>query len=97
MARLCGCGCGEEITGANSWKFKRGHKPQSGSKRLPPPSTALAKRERQSVIDAPADEDQDQVVYVDCQISVPQLDKIYSLLAPTAKAIAVLTGVDNLD
>ena len=62
-------------------------------KRLPPPSTALAKRGEVIELDPP--EQEDDTVYVDCQISVPQLDKVYNLLTPRQKALAVLTGLDE--
>ena len=70
------------------WKYKRGHKPK-GSKPLPR-SKALAKREPEPEIDAP---EENEVATVNCDITVAQLDTIYSPLQPRQKAIAVLTGL----
>jgi hypothetical protein len=89
--RYCAGGCGEEIPADGKLSHKWGHK--NGCKRLPPPSTGLAKREKPLVIDAQVEADETE--YVDCQISVPQLDTIYSLLQPHSKAVAVLTGLDS--
>jgi hypothetical protein len=91
----CACGCGEAINAGSPWKFKRGHKPGGKSKRLPPPSTGLAKREKPIVIDQQLEQEEPE--YVTCEISVPQLDKIYNLLPGHAKAVAVLNGVEELD
>jgi hypothetical protein len=71
----------------------RGHKPAGKSHhRLPPPSTALAKRGEVVEIDPP---EEDEIVYVECQIAVPQLDKIYGMLTPHQKATAVLNGLND--
>jgi hypothetical protein len=88
--KTCACGCGQEISADNSWKYKRGHKPKVSQKKLTAGST-LAKRPEPVIIDAAVEED--DTVYVDCQISVPQLDTIFSLLQPYSKAMAVLNGL----
>jgi hypothetical protein len=54
----------------------------------------LAKREKPVVIDQQLEQEPE---YVSCEISVPQLDKIYNLLPGHAKAVAVLNGVEELD
>jgi hypothetical protein len=66
--------------------------PKNG--RRPAPSNKLAKRERPVIIDPPAE---DATEYITCEISVPQLDKIYALLPAKSKAAAVLNGVEDLD
>ena len=90
----CACNCGEMISADSPWKYKRGHKPKlgSGSSRSTP-RTGLAKRERPIVIEAQLEAAEPE--YVDCQISVPQLDTIFSLLKPHSKAIAVLNGLEE--
>lgn len=82
------------MSGQNNWEYKRGHKPKgSGST---PPRTALAKRQKPIVIDAVIEDEadsEDATEYIDCQISVPQLDTIYNLLQPRQKAMAVLNAL----
>ena len=82
MAKLCECGCGTEMQGSSRWNYVRGHKPKS---------TALAKRGVDIVIDPP-----DDTVWVTCEVSVAQLNKIYSLLPPQQKGTAVLAGIEDL-
>lgn len=89
--RVCKCGCGTEMPSSNKWEYMRGHKPKT-SKRLGGPSNALAKREALIVIEQP---DEQEPESVNCDITVPQLDVIYSLLQPRQKAVAVLTGLDQ--
>jgi hypothetical protein len=94
----CAGGCGEELpAGRTGYKYghKNGCKAKGSSRSTPPPRTQLAKRERPIVIDAPADPAEDAVEYVDCQISVPQLDTIYGLLQPRQKAMAVLNALNE--
>lgn len=91
--RYCAGGCGEEIPSDSRTSFKWGHKNGCNS-RATPPRTALAKRERPIVIDAVA-EDADAVEFVDCQISITQLDTIYGLLQPRQKAAAVLNALNE--
>lgn len=69
--------------------------PKHGRKARGSGTTALAKREHPIVIDAQV-EKADQTEYVDCQIAVSQLDKIYNLLPASSKAVAVLNGVEDL-
>lgn len=104
---ICACGCGGEMNEGSKWKYLRGHKPKpegGAKKRSTPPlngkGTALARRQAEIVIDAPEDgeaesEDGDAAEYVSCEISVTQLDKVYAMLSPQAKAMAVLNGLNE--
>lgn len=89
--RYCAGGCGEEISpdgkNAYKWGHRNGCKPAT-----PPPSDKLAKRERPIVIDAQVEDTEE---YVDCQISVSQIDTIYGLLQPRQKAMAVLSALNE--
>jgi hypothetical protein len=95
--RLCKCGCGTEMPSTNKWEYIRGHKPAELSHKKKPGkgTTALAKRERPIVIDQQLEDE--APVYVTCEISVPQLDKIYNLLPAAQRGTAVLAGVEDLD
>ena len=92
---VCECGCGGEMNAGSKWKFLRGHKPKGklGGGRS---TTALARREAQVVIDAPEDDvEGDAEIYVDCQMSVSQIDKVLGFLSPQAKAVAMLNGLNE--
>lgn len=95
--RVCAGGCGEEIPATQRGDYKWGHK-NGCNKRLSPPkhkgskTRALARREAEIVIEQP---EADAGDYVNCDISVAQLDTIYGLLTPHRKAMAVLSGLDS--
>lgn len=89
--RICKCGCDEPMTGANNWEYKRGHKPK-GKKLYA--GARLARREKPIVIDAEI-EAEAEPEFVECLVSVPQLDAIYALLQPRQKALAVLNALNE--
>lgn len=70
-----------------------GHKPKGKSHHRLSPGTSLAKR-GEVVIDQPEPEAEESVT---CEVAVSKLDAIYQLLTPYQRAIAVLSGVGEVE
>jgi hypothetical protein len=68
-----------------------GHKPKGKSHHRLSPGTSLAKRGEVVEIDPPAEES------VTCEVPVSKLDAIHELLTPYQRAIAVLSGVGEVE
>jgi hypothetical protein len=83
--KTCKCGCGYVLSSDSTKDYKWGHTPKATAS----PNTALALPEGPLEIVAPASE------YIDCQLHISQVDRIYRLLSPEARVVAALNGLNH--
>jgi len=89
IMKICKCGCGEEISALNKWKweYKRGHKPTGAKK-------SKADRKPRTAPETEAAETEVVEELVAMQLNEFQLNRIWDSLPIEEKALAIVSALE---